>query len=118
MGDYCIVSPVAALKDAMNGRVPAVYAERLPIPQPAEWDVAVTVAATEDGVPVLQRADLGSVPVRAPLSKGEDFDAVMLVLGNDRRWYWVSRLGSRIPVAGTATVDGPLIAGAAAAPTR
>jgi hypothetical protein len=29
----------------------------------------------------------------------------MLVLGNDKNWYWVSRLGSRIPIEGTAYAE-------------
>lgn len=84
-----------------GGPMPVIYAERLPIPQPTEFDVAEEVTANRDGVPVLQRAMLDAEPVRHPLAKGETFDAVYTVLGNDGNWYWISSLGSRIPIAGT-----------------
>lgn len=84
-----------------GGRLPVMYAERVPIPQPQEFDVSATVIATRDGVPVLQRANLNAAPVRAPLAKGEDFEAVYVVLGSDGAWYWVSTRGSRIPTSGT-----------------
>jgi hypothetical protein len=105
-GAYWLVDPVPALRDAMGGNMPFVPAERLPVPQPQEWDVFATVKATEDGVPVLQRADRNAPAVAKPLASGEDFEAVMLVLGNDMNWYWVSRRGARVPVAGTAVEGG------------
>ena len=111
-GCYFLVEPVAALKAAMQGHKPVVYADRLPVPQPAAFTTFCNVAATQDGVPVLQRADLTSPAVRAPLSKGESFDAVMLILGDDRQWYWISSLGSRIPVSGTFAPAGPVVPGA------
>lgn len=100
-GTYWLLDPIPAIIRAMSSEVPEVYAERLPIPQPAEFDVSATVRATRDGVPVLQRAMLDAAPVREPLKKGEEFEAVYQVIGNDQRIYWVSSLGSRIPVEGT-----------------
>lgn len=100
-GSYWLVDPGPALIEAMGGHAPVVYAERIPIPQPAEFDVAATVRAVRAGVPVLQRASLDAAPVRAPLAAGEEFEAVYQVIGNDRRIYWISSLGSRIPVEGT-----------------
>lgn len=100
-GSYYLLDPIPALIQAMSGEAPVVYAERLPLPQPAEFDVSATVRATRDGVPVLQRAMLDAAHVREPLKKGEEFEAVYQVIGNDRRIYWVSSLGSRIPVEGT-----------------
>lgn len=88
-----------------GGPLPVVYAERLPIPQPEEFDVSVLVTATQDGVPVLQRADLASPAVNAPLNAGDEFRAVYQVIGNDKRIYWVSTLGSRVPVEGTSAPD-------------
>jgi murein DD-endopeptidase MepM/ murein hydrolase activator NlpD len=111
-GTYWLVDPVPALQEAMGTRVTAtetVFAERLPVPQPGEWDVFVTVRATQTGIPVLQFASANAPHVRKPLSAGEDFEGVMIVLGNDRNWYWVSRNGGRVPVEGTAAVGGPCV---------
>jgi murein DD-endopeptidase MepM/ murein hydrolase activator NlpD len=99
--DYTIVDPRAAFTDLLG---PA-YAPRVPIPQPSDQEPFILVTATADGVPVLQRADPAAPEVRAPLRQGEVFEAQYLVYGVDRRWYWVSTLGSRIPVAGTASDD-------------
>jgi murein DD-endopeptidase MepM/ murein hydrolase activator NlpD len=103
-GDYFLLDPIPAIAAALGQDVPAPppsFADPLPIPQPGEFDVSVTVVAARDNVPVLQRADLGSAPTNKPLAKGDDFEAVYQVLGNDRRVYWVSTRGSRIPVEGT-----------------
>lgn len=104
-GSYWLLDPRPALITAMGGVTPVVYAERIPIPQPAEFDVAASVRAVQDGVPVLQRASLDADPVRQPLTAGEEFDAVYQVIGNDRRIYWISSLGSRIPVEGTTSEE-------------
>jgi hypothetical protein len=103
-GDYVLLDPIPAIAAALGQEVPAPppsFADPLPIPQPGEFDVSVTVVATRDNVPVLQRADLGSAPTNKPLAKGDDFEASYVVLGNDERWYWVSARGSRVPVEGT-----------------
>jgi murein DD-endopeptidase MepM/ murein hydrolase activator NlpD len=84
-----------------GGSEPIRYAERVPIPQPKEFDVSATVNVMRDGVPVLQRADLNAPKVAKDLPRGEEFEAVYQVIGNDKRIYWVTRLGSRVPVDGT-----------------
>lgn len=85
-----------------GGPIPAPKAERLPIPQPEEFDVSVTVTVTADTLPVLQRADVTGAVVADPLVKGDTFEAVYQVVGNDGRIYWVSKFGARVPVEGTA----------------
>jgi hypothetical protein len=82
------------------------------VPQPQEWDDFVTVTATRDGIPVLQRASADAPAVRRPLARGETFEAVMLVLGTDQTWYWVSRRGARVPVDGTTAERGPRVSAA------
>jgi hypothetical protein len=107
-GDYFLLDPIPAIAAALGQEAPApppAYADPLPIPQPGEFDVSVTVVATRDNVPVLQRADLGSAPTNKPLAKGDDFEAVYQVLGNDRRVYWVTSRGSRVPVEGTSAPE-------------
>ncbi len=115
-GTYWLVDPIPALREAM-GAPPTIdatgngFAAREPIPQPDEWDVFVPVRATRSGVPVLQRADPNAPHVRKPLSEGEDFEGVMIVLGTDgKTWFWVSRNGGRVPVDGTIVQGGPQIA--------
>jgi predicted secreted protein len=89
-GDYFLVEPISALKDAIAGKKPVAYAPRVDIPQPAKFDVSAKVVATADAVPVLQRADRNSSAVRQPLSKGEEFQAVYQVIGDDKQIYWVN----------------------------
>jgi murein DD-endopeptidase MepM/ murein hydrolase activator NlpD len=103
-GDYMIRDPRAVFG---GGDGITFYAERVPIPQPGDFDVFATVRATKAGVPVLQRADMDAEPVRKPLEIGEEFEAVYQVIGNDQQIYWVSSLGSRVPVDGTASDDWP-----------
>ena len=110
-GAYWLVDPAPALRQAMGGVAPVAYAERLPVPQPGEFDVSWTVVAAKEGVPVLQRADLDAAPVNAPLRRGEEFEAVYIAIGNDRRPYWVSTRGARVPVEGT--TGPPWLSGAA-----
>jgi murein DD-endopeptidase MepM/ murein hydrolase activator NlpD len=107
-GDYFLLDPIPAIAAALGQDLPApppTYADPLSIPQPEEFEVSVTVVATRDNVPVLQRADLASAPTNKPLARGDDFEALYQVLGNDRRVYWVSTRGSRVPVAGTHAPD-------------
>jgi hypothetical protein len=103
-GTYWLLEPKAALIEAMGGE-PAPppepdYAPRLPVPQPAEFDVWWTLKALEDGVPVLQRADLEAPIVRWPLSEGEEVDVCYFAISNDKQLYAISTLGSRIPASG------------------
>lgn len=80
-------------------------AERLPIPQPEEFDTTVTVTVIADTLPVLQRADLDASPVSDPLVKGDTFEAVYQAVGNDGRIYWISKFAGRVPVEGTSAPD-------------
>lgn len=109
-GQYWITDPRATLEAAMRGEgAPPVYAERIPIPRPGEFTSSWTVQAIRDGVPVMQHTGPDARPVRAPLAKDETFDAVYLVIGQDGRPWWVSAMGSRIPVDGTSTKDQMLL---------
>jgi murein DD-endopeptidase MepM/ murein hydrolase activator NlpD len=107
-GDYWLLDPIPAIAKALGQEIPApppTYADPRPLPQPREFDVSVTVTATKDNVPVLSRAALDSAPSNKPLAKGDTFEAVYQVLGNDHNTYWVSTRGSRIPIDGTAAPD-------------
>src|SRR5206468_3463021 len=88
---YWLVDPQPALRQALRGVKPlppeTVYAERVPIPQPADFAVSATVYATTNGVKVLQRADPNAPEVAPPLRQDEDFEAVYQVLGEDGRVY-------------------------------
>ena len=84
---------------------PAPKADRLPIPQPEEFETSVTVTVVADELPVLQRADESGAVVADPLVKGDTFEAVYQVVGNDGRIYWVSKFSGRVPVEGT-TAEG------------
>lgn len=89
---------------------PPTYVERLPIPQPAEfedgsaWEVKVTASS----VPVKQYADMAAPDVAAPLQKGETFSAPYLVYGRDGKPWWVSRARGRVPKAGTRETSGAI----------
>jgi murein DD-endopeptidase MepM/ murein hydrolase activator NlpD len=106
-GTYLITDPYQTLTKALyeSGPIPPpppVYAERLPIPQPGEWDAGAKVTITRDGVPLLQRARTDALPVASPWEEGDFFEAVMLVYTPDENaWYWVSRAGTRVPLQGT-----------------
>lgn len=104
-GSYWLIDPGPALMEAMGGQTPVIAAERLPIPQPEEFDISIPVIVTTDTLPVLQRADLTSPQVSAPLVKGETFGAVYQVVGNDGAIYWVSTRGARLPVKGTSAPE-------------
>jgi hypothetical protein len=107
-GTYWLLDPGPALIAAMSGVAvpipppPVVYAERIPIPQPSEWDSGAIVTITRDGVPLLQRARKDALEVDSPWEEGDTFEAVMLVYTpEENAWYWVSRAGTRVPIAGT-----------------
>ena len=107
---YWLLNPEVHLREAMGqDGVDVQPCARQPIPQPQEWTWSVPVTATRDGVPVLQRANLEACQVSTALTQGETFDAVMLVLGEDMNWYWVSNRGGRVPIDGTAAAGGPQI---------
>lgn len=106
---YWLWDPETTLKKAMDPGAIS-FCARVDVPQPTEWEWFIPVTATRDGVPVLQRARLDACSVDTALVKGEVFEGVMLVLGQDMNWYWVSRRGSRIPIEGTAAPGGPRIA--------
>lgn len=113
-GTYLLLDPGPALIDAMGGVAvpppPPEYAERLPIPQPQAWDAGTLVTITTDGVPLLQRARKDALHVASPWEAGDTFEAVMLVYTpEENAWYWVSRAGTRVPLAGTRCPDGPKI---------
>jgi murein DD-endopeptidase MepM/ murein hydrolase activator NlpD len=85
-----------------DGAMGPTYAERVPVPQPGEWDSGAPVTITRDGVPLLQRARKDSVEVESPFKAGDRFEAVQLVWSEDEKaWYWVSKLGTRVPLPGT-----------------
>jgi murein DD-endopeptidase MepM/ murein hydrolase activator NlpD len=99
-GNYMIRDPRAVFT---GGVVPTPYAERVPVPQPDAWDKEVQVTVTEDGVPLLQRADPEAAEVASPFKAGESFGAVALVYGEggDDDWYWITKRATRIPIQGT-----------------
>jgi murein DD-endopeptidase MepM/ murein hydrolase activator NlpD len=85
-----------------GGPLPIVYADRVPIPQPSDWDGGPTVTITQDGVKLLQRARKDAAEVASPFAKGDTFEAVMLVYSeDDDDWYWVTQRSTRIPIHGT-----------------
>lgn len=100
-GTYWLVDPKPALAQAMGGEAPVAYAEPIGIPQPPEFEVSQTVTAMRDHIPVLQRANLDAPRTNKDLMRGDTFEAVYVVIGNDRNWYWVSTRGSRVPIEGT-----------------
>jgi murein DD-endopeptidase MepM/ murein hydrolase activator NlpD len=98
-GDYTIHDPRALFAD-ITGSPPK--APRANVPQPEEFDRTWTVTVTENGVPVLQRADPNASPVAEPLQKGEQFEAAYLTLSDATgKPYWVSKARGRIPAEGT-----------------
>jgi murein DD-endopeptidase MepM/ murein hydrolase activator NlpD len=107
-GTYWLLDPIPTIAKALGQAIPTpppTYADPRPLPQARDWDVSVTVVATRDGVPVLSRAALDAAPANKPLAKGDDFEAVAQVLGNDLNIYWVSSRGSRVPVEGTSAPE-------------
>lgn len=103
-GDYLIIDPVPALKQAMGGVAPVVYADRLPISQPDDTPPYWVVRVTKDQLPVLQYGDAGAPPVAPPLAKGEEFQAQFKLPGTDGAGYWVSTQRGRVPIDGTELV--------------
>jgi hypothetical protein len=105
--DYLIIEPREMLRALMRGEPVVFYAERIPVAQPQDLTTFVTVTVTADEVPVLQRADRTSPQVAAPIKQGDTFEAAQLQLGDDHNWYWIGRLGSRVPIEGTSTENLP-----------
>ncbi len=105
-GSYWLLDPIPAIAKALGQTIP-VPPPSYALPQPPfNRDFrpnTTTVTATVDGVPVLQRADKLSAATNKPLAKGDDFDAVALIIGEDGKLWWVSSRGSRIPLEGTAS---------------
>lgn len=99
IGDPRVLFPSGEV-DEQGGTTPA-YASPNPVPQPTDFDVSIEVTVTRDGVPVLQRADLSAAQTMPPLKKGDTFNAVYQVLGNDHNIYWVTTRSNRVPVEGT-----------------
>ena len=110
-GSYHLVEPIGSIIAAMGGAVlPPAFATAVDIPQPEAMGDYATVTATRDGIPVLQYADPGAKPLRAPLTKGEQFQAAYQVYGTDGAIYWVTAFRSRIPVIGTTSDAWPTTA--------
>jgi murein DD-endopeptidase MepM/ murein hydrolase activator NlpD len=99
--DYLIIEPREMLRALMRGEPVVFYAERIPVAQPQDLTTFVTVTVTAEEVPVLQRADRTSPQVAAPIKKGDTFEAAQIQLGDSGEWFWIGRLGSRVPIAGT-----------------
>lgn len=112
-GAYWLLDPLPAMERAMGGGTasppPPVYAERIGIPQPQEFEVWWDVEIVQDGVPLLQRASLDAPHVASLFVKGERFKAVYIALGNDGRSYWISSIGTRVPLEGTRCTKGPSV---------
>jgi hypothetical protein len=103
-GTYWLLDPGPALREAMGGEPVAVYAERKPFVLSDDND-EVKVTVVTDRLPVRQYANPEAAEVRAPLTKGEVFYAGTQVLGTDRKWWWLTTIGSRIPKEGTTHDD-------------
>jgi murein DD-endopeptidase MepM/ murein hydrolase activator NlpD len=107
-GEYHLLDPIPAILEAMGGKpLPKPYAQRLPIPQPQEFDDSATVVIDRDGVPLLQRANMNAAHVDSPFEKGDEFEAVYQVMGTDKKIYWVSKISTRVPVDGTHSDEWP-----------
>lgn len=102
-GSYWLLDPGPALIEAMGGSAPTIYAERQPFVL-SDDNPEVWVEVVAESVPVLQYANPEADPVRAPLRKGEKFQAGTKALGTDGVWFWVTSIGSRIPETGTKEV--------------
>jgi murein DD-endopeptidase MepM/ murein hydrolase activator NlpD len=110
-GDYTIEDPRTLFADVAGGTIPVpgpVYAARLPVPQPEDFATFWQVEVVTAGVKLLQSTAPDSPEVAPPFSKGEQFKAVYIVIGQDGTPFWVSSLGSRIPLAGTRLVGEPI----------
>jgi Peptidase family M23 len=104
-GSYWLVDPIPALRNLVGGEPVFISAERVPIPQPNEFDQFWTVQVLQDGVPVLQRANPNARPVSEPFTAGEEFEACYIAIGHDAQPYWIGRYGGRVPLAGTQGPD-------------
>jgi len=117
-GSYYLLDPGPALIEAMGGIAPVTYPEPFPVPQASEFDTNATIIALEDGLPVLQRADMNAPRTNEPLVKGDDFQASLIARGNDGAWYWITSRGNRVPIKGTNAADVLGIPVVATAPER
>ncbi len=104
-GTYWLLDPGPALREAMGGAPVVTYAERVPVPQPDDFDAVWDVEVLVDGVPVLQRASPHAPAVASPFKKGEHFRAVYVACGEDGAPYWVGTHGGRVPMKGTKGPD-------------
>lgn len=111
-GEYHLIDPIPTIQSAFSGMpLPKRYAERVPVPQPSDWDGGALVTVTKAGVPLLQRARKDAAEVDSPFEKGDTFEAVQLAwVPEEKSWYWITRRGTRVPTDGTASVDGPKVA--------
>lgn len=104
-GSYWLVDPGPALIQAMGGKAPVTYVERLPIPQPDDDPPYWVVRVVTDEVPVLQSGSAKAPKVAPPLKKGETFFATYRLPGTDGKGYWVSTKLGRVPISGTEEVE-------------
>lgn len=111
-GAYHLLDPIPAIINALGGDVlPTSYAERVPMPQPQEWDSGALVTVVDPGVKLLQRARRDATEVDSPFEVGDTFEAVMLAwVPEEEAWYWITRRGTRVPVVGTETDHWPGLA--------
>lgn len=113
-GDYLITDPRATLLDLLGGSlIPAPgtpsYVERLPTPQPQEFDDLWAIQAADEGVKTRQHTGEDAGEVGPPLDADEVFHAPYLTIGRDGEAFWISSLGSRVALADTYTRDERLL---------
>lgn len=102
-GDYYIIEPIAALRAAMGGLIPATFVDPVDVPQPDEVPPYVVVRAVK-ATPVFQRGNPAGGKVKPDLKAGEEFQAQHKVIGVDGRWYWVGLYRGRVAEADTSVV--------------
>lgn len=103
-GDYFLLDPIPAIVAVLGGapmpEPPKTYAARQPFVL-SDQNPELRIVVTADELPVLQYANPAAAEVRAPLHKGDEFYAGTKVLGTYGTWWWLTSIGSRIPVMGT-----------------
>jgi murein DD-endopeptidase MepM/ murein hydrolase activator NlpD len=105
---YMIRDPRVLFSDVVGITPIPQYAPRLPVPQPEDFATFWRVEVVTAGVKLLQSTAPDSPEVAPPFSQGEQFKAVYIVIGQDGTPFWVSTLGSRIPLAGTRLLGAPI----------